>query len=104
MDTAMTKNPEQAVATLLRAAEREHGVYEQMVLSGIRDESWSTWYAKFLLENGLADVLPGAESVSPQDLAAMLQQFADDYDRETYEVPWPEIYAERLVAGIAKAP
>ena len=39
----------------------------------------------------------------PQDLAAMLQQFADDYDRESHDVPWPEIYAERLVAELAKA-
>ena len=99
----MEKHPEKAVATLLREAEREHGVYEQLVLSGVRDESWSLWYAQFLLEHGLAQVLPGAARVMPQDLAAMLQQFADDYDRESHDVPWPEIYAKRLVAELAKA-
>ena len=99
----MEKHPEKAVATLLREAEREHGVYEQLVLSGVRDEAWPLWYAKFLLEHGLAKVLPGAETVGAKRLAAMLKRYADDYDLETYEVPWPEIYAERLVAELAKA-
>ena len=95
---------EKGVATLLREAEREHGVYEQVALSGGRDETWSLWYANFLFEHGLGKRLPGAERVAPRDLAAMLQRFADDYDRESYEVPWPEIYAERLVAELARAP
>jgi hypothetical protein len=99
----MEKHPERAVANLLREAEREHGIYEQVALSGGRDETWPLWYANFLLEHGLTKVLPGAERVTPRDLAAMLQRFADDYDREQRDVPWPEVYAARLVAALAKA-
>jgi hypothetical protein len=38
----------EALAQLLRDAERAHGEYEREL--GGRDEDWPTWYARFILE------------------------------------------------------
>ena len=90
-----------AVATLLREAEQAHGVYEQTALGGVRDEDWPTWYANFLLQHGLAALLPGAETAGTEKLAALLREFAAGYDQSGTDVPWPDVYAGRLEATFA---
>jgi hypothetical protein len=92
-----------AVATLLREAEQAHALYEQTALGGVRDEAWPTWYANFLLQHGLATVLPGAGTAGSEKLAALLREYADEYDQSVTDVPWPDVYAARLEATLAKA-
>ena len=86
-----------AVRTLLEEAEAAHAVYETDELGGVRDEEWAAWYARYLLDHDLSDVLPGVESAD--DLAAMLEELDAAYRQEQPADGWPEFYAARLVAA-----
>jgi hypothetical protein len=95
----MEKTQEKAVAALLGEAETAHGAYETNVLAGVYDEAWPAWYADYLLEHGLSDHLPGAESLNLANLTAMLTRLAADYERGGQTSPWPDVYAQGIVAG-----
>ena len=95
METASEK----VVAALLREAATAHGVYETNVLGGVFDEEWPAWYAAYLLDHGLGDLLPGAESLDVDNLTAMLARLAADYERGEQASPWPDVYARGIVAS-----
>ena len=76
----MEMPPEIAVADLLRETGTAHGVYETNVLGGAFDEESPTWYASYLLDHGLSDLLPH-ESLDRDSLAALLARLAADYER-----------------------
>ena len=95
----METTQEKAVATLLREAETAHGAYETNDLAGVYDEAWPAWYAAYLIEHGLSDHLPGAERLDVATLAAMLARLAADYERGEQTSPWPDVYAQGIVAG-----
>ena len=96
----MAETPETLVAELLRETEGAHGAYETTVLGGERDEDWPTWYASYLLDHGLAEFLPGAVDLDPDRLASRLARYAAAYERERPAWPWPEVYAQALVAEL----
>ena len=95
----METTAEKAVADLLRETEAAHGAYETDVLAGVYDEAWPGWYAAYLLDHGLGDHLPSAESLDVGNLTAMLTRLAADYERGEQTNPWPDVYARGLVAG-----
>jgi len=95
----MEMTPEKAVTALLKETEAAHGAYETNLLGGVFDEEWPAWYATYLLDHGLRDRLPGAESLDVANLAAMLAQFAVDYEQGDKASPWPDVYARGIVAG-----
>ena len=95
----MESTSEQAVAVLLRETETAHGAYETNVLGGVFDEAWAAWYADYLLDHGLGDLLPGAASLDAGSLTAMLARLAADYERGDQTSPWPDVYARGIVAG-----
>lgn len=99
-----TTTPEQAVAALLREAETAHGAYETRVLGGVFDEEWAAWYAAYLLDHGLGDLLPGAENLDVDNLTAMLARLAANYERGDQTSPWPDVYARGLVAAFRGSP
>jgi hypothetical protein len=96
META----PEKAIAALIRETETAHGAYETNNLGGVYDEAWPTWYATYLLDHGLNDHLPGAESLDVANLSAMLARLAADYERGDQDNPWPDVYAQGIIASI----
>ena len=87
---------EARIAALLQEAERAHGVYERDALGSVYDEDWPAWYAAWLLESGLGDLLPGA--FDAEAIAARLRQLDADFRREEPAEPWPVFYAARLTA------
>jgi len=95
---------EKAVAALLRETQTAHGAYETNVLGGVLDEEWPTWYATYLLDHGLSDRLPGAQHLDVANLTAMLARLAADYEQEDKATPWPEVYAQRIVAEFCQRP
>ena len=99
----METTAEKAVAALLRETETAHGAYEMNVLGGVFDEAWPTWYATYLLDHGLSDHLPGAEGLDVASLTSMLARLAADYEREKLAIPWPDAYAQRIVAGFRQS-
>jgi hypothetical protein len=93
----MAEDRKNAIVALLREAEANHADYERNVLNGERDDDWPTWYASYLLENGLGDLLPG-DAIDASVLATVLAQLDEDYRRQRLALPWPEFYARRLLA------
>jgi hypothetical protein len=91
------RTAEKAIAALLVETETAHGAYETNVLSGEFDEAWPAWYATYLLDHGLSDRLPGAQSLDVANLAAMLARLTADYERGDKVSPWPDVYAQRIV-------
>ena len=99
----METTAEKAVAALLMQTEKAHGAYETNVLGGVFDEAWPTWYATYLLDHGLSDHLPGAECLDVASLTAMLARLAADYEQGDKALPWPDAYAQRIVAGFRQS-
>jgi hypothetical protein len=100
----METTPEKAVAALLRETQTAHSAYEANDLGGVFDQEWPAWYAAYLLDHGLRDLLPGAESLDIDNLTAMLARLAADYEREEQTSPWPDVYARRIVADCRGTP
>ncbi len=46
-----------AVTNLLTEAEAAHGTYEALDLGGVYDRDWPSWYAEYLIEHGLDDLV-----------------------------------------------
>ena len=95
----METTPEKSVAALLRETETAHGAYETNDLGGVFDQEWPAWYAAYLLDHCLRDLLPGAESLDVDNLTAMLARLAADYERGEKASPWPDVYACGIVAS-----
>jgi hypothetical protein len=92
--TMQTKT-QHAVVALLSQAGSAHGVYEENELNGVYDQNWPDWYAAYLVEHGLGELL--SASLSVEQLSHLLKQYDQDYKRERPGVGWPQFYAERLI-------
>ena len=99
----METTPEKEIAALLRETETAHGAYETSDLGGVYDEAWPAWYAAYLLDHGLGAHLPGAEGLDVTSLAAMLARLAADYEQGEQTGPWPDVYAQGLIAGFRQS-
>ena len=89
---------EQRIASLLEETQSAHGVYETESLGGY-DEDWPHWYAAYLLDHGLRDLLPGIASGESKDLAARLDALNSAFRQGHPGGDWPIFYAKRLVAA-----
>jgi hypothetical protein len=89
------QNTQHAVAALLSQAGSAHGVYEESELNGVYDQNWPDWYAAYLVEHSLGQLL--GSSLSVEQLSALLKQYDQDYKRERPRLGWPQFYAERLI-------
>ena len=92
----LRQDTQKAVAALLSQASAAHGVYEENELNGVYDQNWPDWYAAYLVQHGLSDLL--GTSIPAEQLSRLLKQCDQDYKRERPGVGWPEFYAQRLVA------
>lgn len=61
---------------LLTQAEAAHGVYETTDLGGVYDAAWAAWYASFLVDRGIGDVL--GREIAVDRLGAFLSSAFDD--------------------------
>ena len=89
---------EQAVAALLAQAGAAHGVYEASELNGVYDQNWPGWYAAYLVEHRLADLLD--MPIAVERLRILLEQYDQEYNRERPGVSWPQFYATHLIAEV----
>ena len=87
------------IAGLLTETENAHGRYEQKVLDGKRDDNWPRWYATYLTDHGLPqllDTLP-TNSLVLHDLEDLLKRADDLYRAENPSEDWPTYYARYLI-------
>jgi hypothetical protein len=96
----MQQDPQKAIAALLSQTGSAHGVYEERELNGVYDQNWPDWYAAYLLQHGIGDLLNA--SITVESLSRLLKQYDQDYKRERPSVGWPDFYAQRLLAQTGK--
>jgi hypothetical protein len=90
---------EAEVAALLGRAGAAHGAYEERELGGVYDQQWPQWYAAYLLEHGLRDLV--GVPVMVDEVAAWLSACDAAYKAERPSIGWPTFYARR--AGLLQA-
>jgi hypothetical protein len=94
----MPSTTERDLADLLARTGAAHGEYETRELGGRYDEDWATWYAAYLIDHGLNDLVGGAPRTAA-GLRDELRQLDVDFKREQPAGGWPTYYARRLVGG-----
>jgi hypothetical protein len=94
----MENDLEQKIAALLEETQSAHGVYETESLGGY-DERWPEWYAAYLLDHGLRDLLPGIAGGESKDLAARLDALNSAFRQGKPGGDWPIFYAKQLAAA-----
>ena len=95
---ATQQSTQHAVAALLSQAGSAHGVYEENELNGVYDQNWPDWYAAYLVEHGLGDLL--GTPIAVEQLSRLLKQYDQEYTRERSGVGWPQFYAARLIQRV----
>jgi hypothetical protein len=83
------------VESLLIQAEEAHGQYEQTILHGVYDQDWSTWYASYVIEQGIEKVLNSP--FSREQLSQFLSQSYEQYTAEQSQKTWAAYTAHKLV-------
>ena len=66
-----------AIANLLGEAAAAHGAYEEREPNGVHDRIWPAWYAAFLVEHGIGDLLGAA--ITTEQLAQLLARYDEGY-------------------------
>jgi hypothetical protein len=87
------------IAALLSETGAAHGEYEERALGGAYDENWPGWYADYLVQHGLGDLL-GGNGATVERLGGLLKELDEAYRRARPAVGWPVYYAARLIAGL----
>ena len=90
------------ISSLLFQAGTAHSIYEQAALQGAHDQDWPDWYAAYLLEHGLADLISNAATV--EQLRRLLADCDQEYREINPGLDWPDYYAQRIEAAFGRAP
>jgi hypothetical protein len=91
----MTALTQRDIAKLIGEAGAAHGVHEERDLHGVRDEAWAVWYAGYLVEHGIGDLL--GQTITTEQLALLLARYDEDYRAQQRKEGWPEYYAAQLL-------
>lgn len=83
------------IANLLDKTLAAHSVHEERELNGVYDQEWPAWYAAYLVEHGVGDLLGLA--IAPEQLAGLLKQYDEEYRAEPRSESWPDYYAVQLL-------
>jgi hypothetical protein len=90
-----------AIAALLKeAGETHHLVYR--IVDG-EDPDWASWYADWLIAHSELPQIVGMKPVR-SELVWLLVELDKQYSRTAPEAPWPDWYAERILAQFGSPP
>lgn len=71
-----------------------HHEHQERDLNGVYNVNWAPWYASFLIDNGVGDVI-GYE-IDEESLTQFLVDVDKKYRREKPNQEWPVYYAIQL--------
>jgi hypothetical protein len=86
------------ISDLLHQASLAHHAYEQDELNGEYDQQWPAWYAAWLLDNGLAELLEKRPEAA--GLAKFLEDSSlafKDLSNQSDEQSWQDYTAAGLI-------
>jgi len=90
----MTDQSDRLAALLHEAGETHHLVYR--IVDG-DDPDWASWYADWLLNLSELPQILGHKPVR-SELVWLLVSLDKDYTTASPALPWPQWYAERILA------
>jgi hypothetical protein len=91
----MPESKQREIASLLDKTQAAHGAYEERELNGVYDQIWPAWYAAYLVEHGISDLL--GQAIAPEQLAGLLKQYDEEYRAQPRTESWPDYYAAQLL-------
>jgi len=104
MTTRDSNDQASRIAALLGQTAEAHREYEIQALGGENDDNWPEWYAQYLRQNGLGDLLdgmPGRERVVDA-LEENLRRADESFLAGGGGENWPAYYAE-FILNLASA-
>lgn len=93
----MAEDAERVAALLHEAGETHHLVYR--IVEG-DDPDWASWYADWLINLSELQEILGVKVVR-SELVWALVGLDKEYTASDPDTPWPQWYAERIVARFA---
>ncbi len=96
---SMTQKSTTQIAALLSQAGEAHHEYEQNQLGGEYDQNWPTWYADYIIKQGLGNLLN--REVSTEQLGQFLSQSNEEYKKENPSQSWADYTAGKLLADFS---
>ncbi len=96
----MHQSAVESLSTLLTEAEDAHGIYETDALGGVYDEAWAPWYAGYLVDHGIGDLI--GRDVDADEVGRVLTETFDEYKTAGAAArgSWSDWTARRLVAEL----
>jgi hypothetical protein len=82
------------ISALLSKAGSAHHDYEQTVLKGVYDQEWPTWYANYVIQNGLCELLN--QAVTVEQISQFFSMRNEDYKREHPSQNWADYTAKKM--------
>ncbi|MFO7324001.1 MAG: hypothetical protein DIU68_019910 [Chloroflexota bacterium] len=95
----MPESMQDRITNLLQRASDAHHEYEVAVLNGVRDEEWEQWYAAWLIEHGINDLLNS--DMQGSDLADLLREINAMHQQTDQQKSWAQYTAERLIDTVS---
>src|SRR4051794_41096346 len=95
-DTNQTERCSQ-IASLLRQTAEAHDKYEQSALGGQYDAEWPNWYARYLVEHGLPDLLGRGASLDSNEVEELLKKADESYRATAPDQHWADYYAQNYL-------
>lgn len=92
----MNTNKITQITALLSQAGSAHHHFEQTVLKGVYDQEWPAWYADYVIQHGLGELLSTPVTVEP--LAQFLAEDYEVYKRENSKLDWADYTAQQIAA------
>lgn len=84
------------ITHLLVQAGSAHHHFEQTVLKGVYDQEWPAWYADYVIQHGLAELL--STPVTVEQLTHFLAENYEVYKQENSGLGWAEYTAAQIAA------
>lgn len=91
-------DPSTRIADLLHEAGETHHVVYRIVDGD--DPDWASWYAQWLVNLSELPEILGTKPV-PSELVWLLVSLDKEYSATNPKTPWPQWYAERILAHFA---
>jgi len=87
----------EAVEGLLDQAKEAHAEYERTELDGVYDEDWPRWYAHYVVDEGLGDLL--GRDVAADEVAAFFKTSYVEFSATVFEAEqsWTIYTARRMI-------
>src|SRR5438309_6624217 len=85
------------IAALLMQTGAAHDKYEQSALGGQYDVEWPKWYASYLVEHGLPELLGQEGKLDSAQVEELLTKADASHRTTAPNEPWADYYARYLL-------